>query len=175
MPTDASCEQIQSALLEALFAQRDVAADEVAHCAACPACSAAKRDLAALAAALSDVAELAPERAAAVRLGVARELVEAARPAPAARREHELPVGFGHELARLVAWSLVPLPLALFGFALLLRLGGALLAEVLPGVAVSALETIAVFATASWLAVVYGSLPFFAHRRALTRRREVFP
>ena len=173
MPIDGGCEGIHRGLIEAFFARSEASAGELAHAATCPTCGAVTQDLADLSAALANTGELPSERGAAVRLRVAHELAEAVAAAATATRESELPRGFGRELVRLLGWSLLPLPLALFAFALLFRLGSGLLGEILPEVTVLALGLVAAFGAASWLALIYGSLPFFAHRRVLARQREV--
>lgn len=175
MPIDERCDEIQNGLIEAFLERRDASTAEQAHAAACPACGAATRDLAALSATLLHTGELPVERFTAIRLRVAHELAEAATAATRATRESELPQGFGRELLRLLAWSLLPLPLALIGYALLLQIGGALLGFILPEAAVFALGLVAAFGAASWLALIYGSLPFFARRQVLARQREVLP
>jgi hypothetical protein len=104
----------------------------------------------------------------AARAELLRAPVRAPRPALPA-----VPPGFGRELARLLAGTAPALALVVLWNALVLRLAAPLLSAWLPeGLAVAALAAYALAALGG-LGLVYGSLPFAAHRRALARRREV--
>ena len=84
-----------------------------------------------------------------------------------------LPAGFGREFARLLGLSAAPGALALAWNALVLVLAPPILAQWVPAPIASAFVGLYVFAALGWFALVYGSLPFVAHRRALKRHREV--
>jgi hypothetical protein len=56
--------------------------------------------------------------------------------------------------------------------ALVILMAPALLSQWLPSGVASGLVAVYAFAALGWLALVYGSLPFVAHRRALARQQE---
>jgi hypothetical protein len=173
MTADPRCEQVQARLSDAWFSRAEIASDALAHAASCPACGAHREALLALGHALD--AESPPalpsERAAAI---LARAVAELATPvAPAAASG--LPPHYRRELARLLFWALLPLPLAMAWYALLFRLGGTLLGTLLPELMVQALGAAFALVVASWLALVYGAIPFVAHHRALRQHPEVSP
>jgi hypothetical protein len=119
---------------------------------------------------------LAPQPPAAlverVLLAARAELLRAPVPAPRPALP-AVPPGFGRELARLLVGTAPALALVLLWNALVLRVAAPLLVAWLPeGVAFAALTAYALAALGG-LGLVYGSLPFAAHRRALARRREV--
>jgi hypothetical protein len=169
--TEAPCGDVQERLIEAFFARSAPAAGDRAHAIACPACGALNADLRALADVLdaSRVPELNAERAAALRRRVALDLGAAAVTPPATAR---LPEGYPRELARLLAWAALPLPAVLLIYAGLFRIGGALLAEWLPAALVTAIGFAFALGTASWMALIYGSLPFVAQRAAIRRSAQ---
>lgn len=165
------CGDAARRLTEAFLAHREPEPADRAHAAGCRECGALRAELRALASALDAERppELAAESAARVRARVAREL---ARELPAARPA-ALPPGFRRELLRILAWAAAPLPLLALWYALLFERGAVLLASFLPPPAVTAVGFAFAAATLSWLAVIYGSLPFVAHHRARRRWREV--
>lgn len=175
MPAEQGCRGVRARLTEALLAHREPASADLAHAAACPDCGLHRADLLALSAALDSepVPEPRPELAAAVR---ARAIEELARPVPAAwlaGARRELPPGYRRELLQILFWAAAPLPLVVLWYALLFDLGGSLLAGFLPGFAVGAIGFAFAAGTLSWLALIYGSIPFVAHYRASRRWREV--
>jgi hypothetical protein len=141
--TEGLCRDVQQRLTEAFLARSAPGAGDRAHAEACPACRALGNDLRALAEGLdaSGVPELAAGRAAAVRRRAAAEL----------------------------AWAAVPLPAVLLIDTALFRVGGTLLAEWLPAALVTAIGVAFALGTASWMALIYGSLPFVAQRSAARR------
>jgi len=169
--TDAPCREIQERLTDAFFARSAPGAEDRAHADACPACGALNADLRALAEVLdaSRVPELDAERAAALRRRAAIELGAAPARPPATAG---LPVGYPRELARLLAWAALPLPAVLLIYTALFRIGGALLAEWLPAALVTAIGFAFALGTASWMALIYGSLPFVAQRAAIRRSAQ---
>ncbi|MCH8890528.1 MAG: hypothetical protein IH827_05580 [Myxococcales bacterium] len=78
-------------------------------------------------------------------------------------------------LARLIGWTALPLPALALWYSELYRVGGTWLGEWLPPFLVSAIGVTYALATASWLALIYGSLPIVAHRVAArpARRLEI--
>lgn len=103
----------------------------------------------------------------------ARQLLHA----PTAVPSHEaIPKGFKRELAKLLATIVPPLALVLAWNAFVLFRGPELLGEWLPAWLPSslawALPMAYVLGAAGWLALVVGSLPLFAHRRAWNRTQE---
>lgn len=80
--------------------------------------------------------------------------------------------GFGWELARLVAVAALPLLVVVAWNVLLVRMGGPLLEAWLPEGFVTALLGAYALGVLGWTALVFGTLPFAAHRRAWRRRQE---
>jgi hypothetical protein len=162
------CRPVQERLTDAMLGRRPPGEEDGAHAAACSACGALLADLRALAEALDAVPapELPPETARALRRRVAAEL---SAPAGTRAGSAALPEGYRRELVRLLAWAALPLPAVLAVYAVLFRVGGALLAEWLPGALVSAIGCAVALGAASWMALIYGSIPFVAQREAARR------
>ncbi len=171
MTTEAPCPDVQERLTEAFFARSSPAAEDRAHTDACPTCGALSADLRALAEVLdaSRVPELGAERASALRRRAEVELTAAAA---LPRATAGLPEGYPRELARLLAWAALPLPAVLLIYTGLFRIGGALLTEWLPAALVAAIGFAFALGTASWMALIYGSLPFVAQRAAARRSAQ---
>ncbi len=173
MTAEPRCEEVQARFTDAWFARAEFASDDLAHAGSCQACGAHREALLALGHALD--AETPPTlprtRATAIR---ARAVAELAAPAmaPAPRA---LPPSYGSELARLLFWALLPLPLVVVWYALLFRVAGTLLGALLPEPLIQALGAAFALVVASWLALVYGAIPFAAHYRATRRNPEVSP
>lgn len=165
------CDGVVDRLDAALLSRRAPDASDLSHadgCSACGAHLAALRDaLGALDAAR--VAPLDPERARAIRLRVARELASDHAARALAPRPAALPDGYLREVARILGWAALPLPLVVLGYLELFRLGAALLGRWLPEAAVLTIGALAALGAASWLAAVYGSIPFVAQRRMAAR------
>jgi len=98
-----------------------------------------------------------------------QELREGTAVAP---RWRAIPEGFERELARLLLAALPALALAIGWNAYVLARGPELLAAWLPLQLAWALPIAYAGGAAGWLALVLGSLPLLAHRRALMRLRE---
>lgn len=93
--------------------------------------------------------------------------------APVAVPRHaEIPVGFKRELAKLLAAVAAPLMLVLAWNAFVLLRLPEWLAAWLPESLAWALPAAYVLGAAGWLALVLGSLPLVAHRRAWQRHQE---
>ena len=89
------------------------------------------------------------------------------------QRSHALvPTGFKRELARLLGASALSLPLFLLWNLAVLSLGREILATWLPAPFTWGLAGAYVFGAIGWLALVLGTLPILAHRRALLRHHE---
>jgi hypothetical protein len=171
--TEPICREVQTRLTDAFLAHREPDAGDLAHARACPACEAHRAELRALADALdcAPAPELRPELAAELHRRAAEELAVASPvPRPA---ETGLPAGYHRELARLLLWAALPLPALALWYAALFRVGGSLLADLLPDFLVVMIGFAFAAGAASWLALIYGSIPFVAHRRAVRRQREV--
>jgi hypothetical protein len=163
---------VEERLVEALLARAEPAAADREHAATCAACARAAAELARLARALEAAAPPAPApglAAAALALGrleLARRRLARPRAEPLARG---LPAGYARECARLLAPAVLALPLLLAWHAAVLALGERLLAGWLPPLLLAGLGSAYLAAAAGWAALVYGSIPLFAHWR--TRRR----
>ena len=170
MTTEAPCPEVQERLTEAFFARSMPAAEDRAHTDACPTCGALSADLRALAMVLEarQVPELGAERASALRRRAEIELSHVI----ALPRTTGLPEGYPRELARLLAWAALPLPAVLLIYTVLFRIGGAWLAEWLPAALVAAIGFAFALGTASWMALIYGSLPFVAQWAAARRSAQ---
>jgi hypothetical protein len=89
------------------------------------------------------------------------------------RRGHaSVPTGFKRELARLLGASALSLPLFLLWNLAVLSLGREILAGWLPASFTWGLAGAYAFGAIGWLALVLGTLPVLAHRRALLRHDE---
>lgn len=171
MRPELACDAVESALEETFLARGSVSDEVLAHAEACPRCGRVRSELEALARAFAAVPtpDLDRERAARALAVASAELAQPAE--LTALRTSGLPVGYRRELARLVALAALPMPLALAWYALLFRVGGSLLGEILPAAVVAALGAALTAGAASWFLAIYGSLPFVAQRRALRRPR----
>jgi hypothetical protein len=83
-----------------------------------------------------------------------------------------IPAGFKRELARLLGASALSLPLYLLWNLGILTLGREILLMWLPTSYTWALTGVYLFGAVGWLALVLGTLPVLAHRRALLRHNE---
>jgi hypothetical protein len=100
------------------------------------------------------------------------ELRAGAQSAPQ-RSGHALaPAAFKRELARLLGASALSLPLFLLWNLAVLWLGREILADWLPASLIWGLAGAYAFGAIGWLAVVLGTLPVLAHRRAQLRHQE---
>ena len=173
MATEPRCEEVQARLTDAWYTRAEFASDDLAHAGSCRACGVHREALLALAHALDveTTPTLPRTRAAAILARAVAELATPAMdPAPLA-----LPPRYGSELARLLFWALLPLPLVVVWYALLFRAAGALLGALLPELLILALGAAFALVVASWLTLVYGAIPFVAHHRATHRNPEVSP
>lgn len=171
MPIDATCTHTAERLEAAFWSRTSPRAADVTHAAACPACSELMGALEMLAESLAahQPPPMSADRIRSIRQRTARELTGsrfATNPlSPRSLQSDPLPSGYARELVRILAWALLPLPLALFTYVQFFQIGGALLGRVLPDWAVVAVGIAAISGAASWLAVVYGSIPLVAYRR----------
>lgn len=170
MPTDPRCRAVEERLTEAFLARREPDADDARHAEACPRCGRVRIELATL----GDVLDASPPPAplAEARAEQALRAARAALAAPVQRPAGQLAPGFGRELGRLLAFAVMPLPLLALWYAALLHFGAELLGEWLPDFLVGPVGLAFGIGAASWLGLVYASIPVVAHRRAL-RRNEV--
>ncbi len=180
MPTDTTCANTAERLESAFWSRAPSSATDAAHAAACPACGELMAALETLADSLAadHPPTLSTERARSIRQLAARELtvsvLSTKKPITWEAMQREgLPSGYLRELVRILGWALLPLPLVLFSYVQFFQFGGALLEQVLPGWGVVAVGIAAASGAASWLAVVYGSIPLVAYRR-LSRLDDAF-
>jgi hypothetical protein len=100
------------------------------------------------------------------------ELGAGTRSALEQRAHAVVPAGFNRELARLLGASALSLPLFVLWNLAVLWLGREILAAWLPASFTWSLAAAYLFGAIGWLALVLGSLPVLAHRRALLRHSE---
>jgi hypothetical protein len=118
-----------------------------------------------------DRVEVPPPPPALVDRALLAARAELARP-PMAPVRPGLAPGFGRELARLLALTAAPLALLVLVNAAIVWNAPGWLADWLPAPLLALGAAAWAFGALGWLALVWGSLPFVAHRRALTRLRE---
>lgn len=170
------CAQIERRLSEALLA-RD-AGDDAArqHAEGCASCRPLLLALEELRGDLETLGAVdAPEGLARATLARARSLLEANDRARSTRVPGGLPRGYTSECLRLLGAALLPFPLVVAWNLALLSLGEQVLAPLVPAALLSALGIGYVAAAAGWSALLYGSIPILAHRRARRRMAEVAP
>lgn len=171
MPTDSACTHTAERLEAAFWSRTPSSAADAEHAAACAVCGELMKGLETLAESLGahHAPLLSADRTRSIRQLAARELTGSVlatqSTAPHGSRAGELPNGYARELIRILAWALLPLPIALFTYVRLFQIGGAMLERVLPDWGVVAVGITAASGAASWLAVVYGSIPLVAYRR----------
>ena len=170
------CDATRAALEDAFLERRPPAAEARAHLDSCVACRAVEAELASLARGLGALPAAAPsEPLVAGTLLRAREeltsgLAGSRRGAVSAQ---VLPPGFVRELVRLLAIALAALPAVLAWNAVVIRFGGELLARLLPEPLLGVVAGAYLASVAGWLAFLYGSIPFVAHRRVRRTTSEV--
>ena len=114
-----------------------------------------------------------PERLVGRTLQLASAELRAGTQAALQERGHAVvPAGFNRELARLLGASALSLPLFVLWNLAVLWLGREILASWLPASFTWSLAAAYLFGAIGWLALVLGSLPVLAHRRALLRDSE---
>ena len=145
--------------MDAFLSRNPAEAEDDAHARACAACGALCRDLRTLGEGLQRLP--APELRAGRALTLGRRAGDDLRGG--------LPPGYRRALARLIGWAALPLPGLVLWYSELYRVGGVWLGEWLPPLVVSAIGVTYALATASWLALIYGSLPIVAHGVASRR------
>jgi len=174
--TDDRCAATRAALDDAFLERTAPANDVRAHLDGCAACRAVEQELRALADGFATLVEPAASEKLVARtvLRGRAELVAGAiaeRSVPASRRT--LPPGFGRELARLLAVALAALPVVVVWNVVVIRFGGRLLEGLLPEPVLGVVAGAYVASVAGWLAFLYGSIPFVAHRRVQRTSSEV--
>ena len=174
-PPDA-CRTARAALEEACLDRRAPSSEIRAHLDSCIACREVETELRTLGEALRDLpAGAPPDPLIARTLLRGRAELASRSPAPtgAGPLGPQLPRGFAGELLRLLGVATAALPLVLAFNTLVLRLGGRLLAGFVPEPVLSVLAGAYLASVAGWLAFVYGSIPFVAHRRVQRATSEV--
>lgn len=175
MTAEGGCAGVEERLTEALLAREEPDATSRAHAEACSRCGALLHELVALRARLDRLGEADVPQAVSERtLGRARSLLAGGiGPSQPAQIPRGLPQGYRSECLRLLGAALLPLPLVLAWNLGLLAVGERLLAPFVPPVLLSTLAVGYLVAAAGWFALVYGSIPIVAHRRALRKLAEV--
>lgn len=172
MTAEGGCAGVEERLTEALLAREEPDATSRAHAEACSRCGTLLHELVALRARLDRLGEADVPQAVRERtLGRARSLL--AGGIGAAQIPRGLPQGYRSECLRLLGAALLPLPLVVAWNLALLAVGERLLAPFVPPVLLSTLAVGYLVAAAGWFALVYGSIPIVAHRRALRKLAEV--
>ncbi len=166
MTTDIDCAHTQERLEAAFWSRASPPEADAVHAADCAACGELIGALETLADSLETARPpaLAADRARSILQLAARELTGSMRATKPMVRP-ELPSGYARELIRILFWALLPLPLVLFAYVQLFQLGGALLGGILPDWGLVAVGIAAASGAASWLAVVYGSIPLVVYRQ----------
>ncbi|HYB13655.1 MAG TPA: hypothetical protein VEG67_09290 [Myxococcota bacterium] len=165
--TDA-CREARAALEDAFLDRRTPGAEVRAHLDSCTSCREVEVELRTLSEALLGLAaESPPERllARTVLRGRAELAPGSLARAGTGPLGPRLPRGFGGELLRLLGVATAALPLVLAWNALVIHVGGRLLGGVVPEPVLSVLAGAYLASVAGWLAFLYGSIPFVAHRR----------
>ncbi|HTF34597.1 MAG TPA: hypothetical protein VK714_12980 [Myxococcota bacterium] len=173
--TDA-CRTARAALEDAFLDRRTPGAEIRAHLDSCVDCREVEAALRTLGETLGELVAGAPtERLIARTLLRGRAELASRGPALAGAGllGPRLPRGFTGELLRLLGVATAALPLVLAWNALVIRFGGRLLAGFVPEPVLSVLAGAYLASVAGWLAFVYGSIPFVAHRRVQRSISEV--
>jgi hypothetical protein len=106
-------------------------------------------------------------------LQLASSELRAGTPSALPHQRHAIvPTGFKRELARLLGASALSLPLFLLWNLAILSLGREILATWLPAPFTLSLAVAYVLGAIGWLALVVGTLPVLAHKRALLRQDQ---
>ncbi len=175
-PTPDACRTARTALEEAFLGRRASGPEIRAHLDSCVDCREVERELRKLDAALGGLADPAPPERLVART-LLRGRAELASRSLAQPGEgsfgQALPQGFAGELLRLLGVATAALPLVLAWNALVIHVGGRLLAGFVPEPILSILAGAYLASVAGWLAFVYGSIPFVAHRRVQRTISEV--
>ncbi len=166
------CAGVQERMVEALLAQRDAGAPDLAHAESCDACRAHRDDLMALRAGLDaepwpELPEALAERA---RAAAFAELAATAEPARA-----PLPEGFGRQLVRVLAAPALLLPVIVAWNAAVLFFAAELLAGAVPAAVLTTAGAFYALAAGGSVALLFGSIPFVAQLEARRRLCEVTP
>jgi hypothetical protein len=177
MAPESRCAEVEDRLTQSLLARSEPEAEDRAHAQDCAACGPLLRELTSLRGLLdhADVEVDAPESVAHATLARAHSLLGSGRqatPLPV-RVPAGLPEGFSGECLRLLGAALVPFPLVVAWNLAFLALGEQLLGGLLPAALLTTVGVAYVAAAAGWSALLYGSIPILAHRRAQRRTAEV--
>lgn len=173
MSGERSCEEIEAGLIETFLAGEQPAAALGAHTLRCPACARTRAQLADLSARLDALA--APEPLGTAALDSIRRRVLTTLERDSRRARAPLPSGYTRELLRILGPAVAVLPVVLLWNAAVLHYADVMLADLLPGALRAALAAGYIAASAGWLALLFGSIPFVAHARVQRPSTEVRP
>lgn len=176
MVDETPCAAVEVRLTQALLAREQPDAASRAHAEACDVCGPLLRRLAELHRELEAAPTTCevPEALARATLSRACALL-ASETSVAGRVPAGLPEGFSGECLRLLGAALLPLPLVVAWNLALLALGEHVLRSFVPAALLWACGAAYLAAAAGWSALVYGSIPILAHRRARRRSVEATP
>lgn len=177
MATEERCTEVGRRLTEALLARSEPDASDRAHTEGCTTCAPLLREITELGHQLQRLegAVDAPDRVTDATLLRVRSLMERERLGDRVpeRVPAGLPEGFRSECLRLLGAALLPFPIVVAWNLAFLALGEQVLGTFLPPSLLSTVGVAYVAAAAGWFALVYGSIPILAHRRAQRRTAEV--
>ncbi len=160
MSNDPRCDAVRAQLEEAFWSRLPLAAGDTNHFETCAACRTYGEELGGLGAQLASPEFAVSESVSARALGRARAALAVDGQAP------PLPIGYGREFARLLIAALLPLPIVLAWNAALFNVVGDVLAGFVPELLLRIAAGGYVITAVGWAALLFGSIPFLAHRRA---------
>lgn len=171
------CSEVEQRLVEAWLLRTPATTEDVAHAISCAGCHALRASLGEIgevlatldASGASDALVRHTQRRVRAELAAAKERIDE----EAQANEAQLPAGFGRECARLLAAALAVLPLVLGWNWLVVSGLRSVLVTVLPEPLLGVVAGAYFASLAGWLAFLYGSIPFVAHRRARRLAEEV--
>ncbi len=171
------CAEVESRLTEALLDRSEPEAGDRAHAEDCATCGPLLLEITELGDQLERLGDVldAPDRLTDATILRVRSLMERERLGDRVpmRVPAGLPKGFPGECLRLLGAALLPFPIVVAWNLAFLALGEQVLGNVLPASLLSTVGAAYVAAAAGWFALLYGSIPILAHRRAQRRTAEV--
>lgn len=176
--TSERCDAVEERLIDVWLRGAEPAPEDALHATSCGRCRAVRASLGDIGEALraldggaapSDALVLRTRRSVRAELAAARERADEEQRASV----EVLPSGFARECARLLAGALSVLPLVLGWNWLVVSGLQSVLATLFPEPLLAIVGGAYFACVAGWLAFLYGSIPFVAHRRARRLAEEV--